>query len=493
MKRRYLFLSVVAISPFLLNAYDWPIKQDTVQHVIISTLGEWRNPHFHAGVDINAPESTKVYTIEGDTCYKDTTSPVRGINIGHFRYYHVAGYVYSDTTYIPAGVYFAKTDSESHVHLQEADRRLTGPGASANNAKWLNPLRNGALTPYVDSTRPHVDSIKFYRQGTNNQLIGVLDGRVDVLSVAGDTRTDSTGHTPSIPGNCSVYRIGYEVRDTLGNVVKPLWEKIRFDTIPSPPNASQLLLTYGSGSTLSHFRYWVSNDPFNPDSTLRNWYWNTKQKIGQPDSVDAESLEVAKFKDGKYWVKVIASDIRSNADTESLFVHIDNFNPRVKKTDPTPWFAFVPTKKHKVWCIFSEAMDTTTLTTTNIKIKSLKADSFDYPITNITYVKDSFKLYLTVDSFRFKDTVQVRLLDGVKDLAGKSIQGSKQTVAYSWTFVVGVIQLTDNDLNDVYPDVYHGKITWTQAPPGSDLGEIVLYDFYTNILHDFCKFLLTFI
>jgi hypothetical protein len=31
-------------------------------------------------------------------------------------------------------------------------------------------------------------------------------------------------------------------------------------------------------------------------------YWNTKQKIGQPDSVDAESLEVAKFKDGYYWV-----------------------------------------------------------------------------------------------------------------------------------------------------------------------------------------------
>ena len=118
-------------------------------------------------------------------------------------------------------------------------------------------------------------------------------------------------------------------------------------------------MTYGSGSTLSHFRYWVSNDPFNPDSTLRNWYWNTKQKIGQPDSVDAESLEVAKFKDGRYWVKVVATDIRNNADTESLFVHIDNFNPRMKKTDPTPWFAFVPTRKHKIWCIFSEAMDRT--------------------------------------------------------------------------------------------------------------------------------------
>ena len=167
----------------------------------------------------------------------------------------------------------------------------------------MNPLRVGALTPYADSSRPHIDSIKFYRQGTNNQLVGVLDGKVDVLSVASDPRTDSTGH--SAGGNCSVYRIGYQVKDTLGNIVKPLWEKIKFDTIPSPPNASQLYLTYGSGSTLSHFRYWVSNDPFNPDSTLRNWYWNTKQKLGEPDSVDADSIEDAKFKDGKYWVKSI--------------------------------------------------------------------------------------------------------------------------------------------------------------------------------------------
>jgi len=219
----------------------------------------------------------------------------------------------------------------------------------------LNPLRVGALTPYADSSRPHIDSIKFYRQGTNNQLVGVLDGKVDVLSVASDPRTDSTGH--SAGGNCSVYRIGYQVKDTLGNIVKPLWEKIKFDTIPSPPNASQLYLTYGSGSTLSHFRYWVSNDPFNPDSTLRNWYWNTKQKLGEPDSVDADSIEDAKFKDGKYWVKVIAADIRNNADTESVMVHVDNFNPRVKQTDPPHWFAFVPTKKHRIWCLFSEAKE----------------------------------------------------------------------------------------------------------------------------------------
>jgi hypothetical protein len=72
---------------------------------------------------------------------------------------------------------------------------------------------------------------------------------------------------------------------------------------------------------------------------------------------------VAKFKDGFYYVKIKAWDIcRPNTnpcDSETVKVHIDNFNPMVKKTDPTPWFAFVPTKRHKIWCIFSEAMDRT--------------------------------------------------------------------------------------------------------------------------------------
>ena len=73
----------------LLLAYDWPIREDTVQHVINSTLGEWRNTHFHAGIDINAPCSTGVYAIEGDTCYIDRVNGYgRGINIGHFRYFH---------------------------------------------------------------------------------------------------------------------------------------------------------------------------------------------------------------------------------------------------------------------------------------------------------------------------------------------------------------------------------------------------------------------
>jgi len=89
--------------------------------------------------------------------------------------------------------------------------------------------------------------------------------------------TDSTGNPADY--NISVYPIGYLVKNMKGSIVKDYWEKIRFDTIPEPSNLSQLNLTYGSGSTNIHFRYWINNDPFNPDSAQRNWYWNTKHIV----------------------------------------------------------------------------------------------------------------------------------------------------------------------------------------------------------------------
>ena len=67
-------LIIIIFNITLLQSYDWPIKEDTTQHQINATLGEYRSgspKHFHAGVDVKASCSTKVYAIEGDTCYKD--------------------------------------------------------------------------------------------------------------------------------------------------------------------------------------------------------------------------------------------------------------------------------------------------------------------------------------------------------------------------------------------------------------------------------------
>ncbi|HIE05422.1 MAG TPA: hypothetical protein EYP58_01335 [bacterium (Candidatus Stahlbacteria)] len=255
--------------------------------------------------------------------------------------------------------------------------------------------------------------------------------------------------------------------------------QIWFDRVP--PNVNVNWVLRRANNTYPTFR--ITNSALHGD-TVRDHYWNTKQKINEPDSVDADSIEVAKFKDGFYYVKDLAWDIRENADAESVLVHVDNFSPRVKETFPKNWSRFVPNKLGVIWCTFSEPMDTATLDTNNIKIKSLKPDSFNYNplITNIMYTQvDSLRLYkltLEVDSFRYNDTAQVRLLDSIKDLAGKSIDSTKQEIAYKWNFVADVLQVTDDTLDDMHPVVSKRKIAWTKRWPGSVwCGAIQLYDF----------------
>lgn len=162
-------------------------------------------------------------------------------------------------------------------------------------------------------------------------------------------------------------------------------------------------------------------------------------------------------------------------------VHIDNFNPVVKKHYPGKEFKFIPTKVKKIWVIFSEEMDTSTIDTSTVHIKSLK-DGYNYSITNLFYSNET--LYIFIDSLRFKDSVQVILSGEIKDLAGKGLDTTqifaRQPAGYSWWFVVGLLQITDNDVDDFTPDVWHGKISWVQGNADVGTGNIMFYNFYQD-------------
>lgn len=485
---------VTLILTILFFTYPWPIRPFGSVHQVSATLGDARGnvttPRFHRGIDIPASVATKVYSIISDTARWGGSGDNRYVRVGDYWYIHlnprykqdslVLGIL--DTINTPPDTIGKVLDYPGGDHLHFQVGSAGGP--------YENPLsHNGGPVGYDDTGNPTI-SIDFWRQGsegdTAQQLVGVLDGKVDIRACCQDTQTSG-----GVNNTSGVYKLEWSVRDTItSDTVGPI-QTIIFPQVQPPNNGDPVLLVYDRHNyhTASPFYYWATNRIVN--NQVEDCYWNTKQRadsagIPFPDSVDADSIEVARFKDGFYWVKVYAYDIRNNADSESVLVHIDNFAPRVKQTYPSDWFAFVSNKQKTIWLKFLEAMDTTILNTTNIKIQSLKSDSFNYPIINISYIQvDSiplYKLLLEVDSFRFKDTVQVRLSDSIRDLAGKSIDttDSKQTIAYSWTFFVGVIQLTDNDLNDIQPDVYHNNIVWTQAPADSYLGEIILYDFYNN-------------
>jgi len=432
-------LIIIVFNISLLQAYDWPIKESTTQHQTNATLGEWREGppiHFHAGVDINAPCSTKVYTIEGgDTCYKDLVPSPRGINIGHFRYYHmVIRDTIQDSSFIASDSFFAKTDVGNHVHLQEGDVILEHPG-NPGNVHWLNPLRNGAITPYADYTNPHIDSIKFYRQGGSAQLnADSLNGKVDIVAVAGDTRTDSTGH--SAGHNVSVYRIGYLVKNMQDSIVKPYWEKVKFDSIPSN---SYFSLVYAEGSSETHFRYYVTNDVFNPDPGLKNMYWNTRQKIGEPDSINADSIEEAKYPDGEYKVIIKAFDIaygiKENCKTRTINANIANFRPKVKYTDPYNGQNNVDLNK-KVHITFSEDMNKRVDLNSAISISPGVSGKFEW-------INDNEIEFTPEPAFVESTTYTITLSDQLKDLQNQKL------IPYTFSFTTGL-----NNAYHVYPTTF---------------------------------------
>jgi len=483
LKLTLLFIFSAGLSS--LFAYDWPIQEDTVQHVLTSVMGECREArdHFHRGIDINAPCSTRAYTIEGDTCYKDTIAPIRGINIGHFRYYHmVIRYFITDSSWVGADSFFAKTDGENHVHLQEADRRLRAPG-DLNYVRWLNSLRIGGIYPYVDSARSAYPQIRngpagigFWQDGTNNRVAGILDGRIDISVDARDPWTDSLGcgMNGGTLGNMGMHRCYGYIFDTL-RIDTLKFEYHRYDTCAID---RMITYAYAPGSSNSRHIYWITNNPFDTINP-RRYYWNTKQKINEPDSVDADSIEVAKFKDCYYWVLVKAYDIRGNLDVESLRVMVDNFPPKIRETDPVNGATNVPVNK-KVKITFNETMDQTVYLRDAITFSPGVSGSWSWPAPS--------QCEFTPDpAFRRSTTYTVTVSTQMRD---KSRKNMAAPYIFSFTTSDTVGGGTGSQAYGLYPV----RFQWESAEPAgwtdfefSDyfyqtytyyLYGIELYDFY---------------
>ncbi len=449
-------------------AYDYPMQPFGEQHKIIATLGESRGNRFHTGVDIMPKTNDSlhsyylVYSLTSDTIIRwDDPNPLNnGVYDKHNRYWYIhLKHRIPDTTYVTA---FVDTigrviGSKAHCHFVEKD----------SNGVRINPLRPTGLSPFIDTAPPIIESISFKRQGSGVHLDkNNLNDSVDIVVRVYDPRVDTTG--AGAGRGMGIYKIQYQILDTLGNPIPGAINSYQFDSLPLNDPYARYHLVYHDSTDWNNgrFYYWVTNAPF---SDTANQYWNTKQHINrQWYEPPAESIEVAKFKDGYYYVKIKAWDIcrpsTNPCDSETVRVHVDNFNPRVKVIYPTNWYRWIAKDEKEVWCIFSEAMDTTTLNATNIRIRSLVDTTYYYPIKNITYIDSLYKLILEVDSFKFHDEVQVILNDSVTDLAGKSIEGSKgRGIAYTWKFTVGVIKITDNDIMDIRPEIYGDKIAWVEV------------------------------
>jgi len=160
------------------RGYGWPLRPFNRQHVIRGAFGDPRfgslQRNFHFGIDIPARGGTPVYAVASGTVFlaPDRVSVLADGRAGHatgFSYWHVLPAV-AEYRFVAkhALIGWVKT-AWGHLHFAE----LQG-GA------WVNPLRVGALTPFRNRQRPHINSIEVVAHSAGRAPVGLLRGRVDV-------------------------------------------------------------------------------------------------------------------------------------------------------------------------------------------------------------------------------------------------------------------------------------------------------------------------
>jgi hypothetical protein len=149
------------------RAYGWPVRPFDHQHPIRGTFDDPRtrtgrvdrdptNPQsFHDGVDIQVPDGTPVYAIESGevelvnrfavAVVSPSWSPTAPLVFG---YWHIEPVVANRQLVGRHELLGYVRRGAGHVHLSE--RRF---------GHWVNPLRPGGLSPYVDRIAPTIPKV----------------------------------------------------------------------------------------------------------------------------------------------------------------------------------------------------------------------------------------------------------------------------------------------------------------------------------------------
>jgi hypothetical protein len=150
---------IAALSlPGLVRAYGWPLKPFDEQHAIRGSFDDPRlhidpagnqTASFHFGVDISADGGTPVYAVAPGTVYRYRDAVAVHQRSGReFSYWHITAAVAEHQAVREHDLLGWVKPIWGHVHFAESDR-----------GTYLNPLRPGALEPYLDTTTPTVASI----------------------------------------------------------------------------------------------------------------------------------------------------------------------------------------------------------------------------------------------------------------------------------------------------------------------------------------------
>ena len=321
--RAALFVLVSAASA---SAYPWPIRPFNQQHPIRSVFGDPRTVFqdslfaggldgpgsfsFHNGVDIAAPDGTPVYPVASGIVHLIDAEAVGVTTVTGrtYQYYHVVPRVF-DGEHVTVGLTVLGTVEApyGHVHLGEID-----------GTRVTNPLLKGHLTPYVDHTRPIVESIDLRAAGGSvTEAVGAC-GKIAIVADAYDRPVlPVPGAFSDLPFAPELIR--WRLVRTTGQVFVPWTDVVDFRTTLPPPLAFWDIYARGTFQNAPRFgRQQFTSLPG------RYLFYLT------------QDLDTKTLPNGLYRITVVAKDERGNTGSLSRRFWIFNLLTTTGCPEPAP-------------------------------------------------------------------------------------------------------------------------------------------------------------
>jgi hypothetical protein len=479
-------LSVVllAFPQFLWGEYHWPLKPFHEVHGIHSGFCDWRRTHFHEGVDMRAIAGTEVYSVEtaiipdNEPLGKGETAGWEYLLIGLKRFIHIK---YNRKKYLPGvevqdTTQFAKVrkkrnkteDYAPHLHFEEwewdttVSRLLT---ESDSITVPVNPLLEDHLEGIgdYDTLRSEIVGVWFLKSGSDRVLEERADGITIIRdSIQGIVNARDLFYRPKVKDikyiapltlNAPVY---YR-EDRRGHIELTLRF---FSFYQAPPNAIKNyvykpIVTFPDGSdslsTMKRF-YYSSNYYY----TLPRWFydflrfpsnytnlnefgeWIRSRQPPQGSLIPmlASWWWTKDFTDGKYWIDFKLEDHHLVRDSLTKVVIVDNYDPTVLSVTPKDSSENIR-RDSKIVVVISEVLDEASITQSMIQVTELVSavsvpGTLHYVVRNLYHGVHGFRTFLTFEpdsTLKPFKTYKITVSDGLKDLAGNSLDGDGNGVA----------------------------------------------------------------
>jgi Peptidase family M23 len=297
--RSVALLAVVAAlcAPAQAGAYSWPLKPFDQPHPIRGAFGDPRFhldaegalSAFHFGVDIAAPDGTRVYAVEPGYVHARASSVAIENRTGRvFGYWHIVPAVHTGQHVKRHQLVGRVARGWGHLHFAESF-----------HGDYKNPLRKGALTPFLDRSVPVIESVGLLSPSGGGVNAEHVVGAIDIAA--------SIYEVPPVPD-------------------PPPWQVARLTPATiwwtlSGPNGvllSPLVVDFGLGLPLNGLYNWLY---------ATGSYQNKANRPGHYVFWLAHGLNTADLPDGRYALTISAENTRGQIGIATVSVVTANGVP----------------------------------------------------------------------------------------------------------------------------------------------------------------------